>query len=365
MKIAIVHDWLVTNAGAEKVLKNIIDIYPDADIFSLVDFLSDKDRKDVIDNRFVKTSFIQNLPFAEKAFRNYLPLFPKAIESLDLSVYDLIVSSSWAVAKGVKKTKKQLHICYCHTPVRYAWDLYDEYTSSLKQPKKFLVQQTLKRLRKWDIASLDRVDYFIANSKFVQKRISKTYNRDSIVIYPPVDTKSFILNENKSDFYLTACRLVPYKKTKLIVEAFNQMPNKKLIVIGDGEEYEPIKKIAKENITLLGYQEFESMISHMQRARAFLYAAIEDFGIVPIEAQSCGTPVIALDDGGTAETVIDAVSGVHFKKQTKEDIIDAVKRFETMTFDSKKISLLSQEYSEERFKKEFKLFVNTKLNQNQ
>jgi glycosyltransferase involved in cell wall biosynthesis len=361
MKVAIIHDWLVTNAGAEKVLRAILDIYPDTDIFSLVDFLSDKDRKDVIDNRSVKTSFIQNLPFAKRFFRNYLPLFPKAIESLDLSAYDLIISSSWAVAKGVKKTKKQLHICYCHTPVRYAWDLYGEYTSSLKQPKKFLVQQTLKRLREWDIESLDRVDYFIANSKFVQKRISKTYNRDSVVIYPPIDTKNFILNETKSDFYLTACRLVPYKKTKLIVEAFNEMPDKKLIVIGDGEEYEPIKKIAKENITLLGYQEFESMISHMQNARAFLYAAIEDFGIVPIEAQSCGTPVIALNDGGTAETVIDKVSGIHFNNQTKEDIIDAVERFETMNFDYKNISLLSQEYSEERFKEEFKLFVNSKL----
>ena len=361
MKIVIVHDWLVTNAGAEKVLKNIIDVYPDADIFSLVDFLSNKDKKDVIDNRSVKTSFIQNLPFAKKAFRNYLPLFSRAIESLDLSAYNLIISSSWAVAKGIKKTKSQLHICYCHTPVRYAWDLYDEYTSSLKQPKKFLVQQTLKRLREWDIESLDRVDYFVANSKFVSNRIKKTYNRDSVVIYPPVDTKNFILNENKSDFYLTACRLVPYKKTKLIVESFNEMPDKKLIVIGDGEEYEPIKKIAKENITLLGYQEFESMISHMQYARAFLYAAVEDFGIVPIEAQSCGTPVIALNDGGTAETVINKVSGIHFNKQTKKDIIDAVERFETMNFDYKNISLLSQEYSEERFKEEFKLFVNSKL----
>lgn len=363
-KIAIVHDWLVTNAGAEKVLKNIIDIYPNADIFSLVDFLNDKDRKDVVNNKLVKTSFIQSLPFSKKQFRNYLPLFSKAIESFDLSSYDLIISSSWAVAKGIKKNKNQLHICYCHTPVRYAWDLYDEYTGSLQQPKKFFVQQILNKLRKWDISSLDRVDYFIANSNFVQKRIKKTYHRDSIVIYPPVDTKKFILNANKSEFYLTACRLVPYKKTKLIVEAFNEMPNKKLIVIGDGEEYQSIKKIAKGNITLLGYQEFESMILHMQNARAFLYAAIEDFGIVPIEAQSCGTPVIALDDGGTAETIISGVNGVHFKKQEKNEIIDAVKRFESMTFDYDKISLLAQDYSQKRFKKEFSSFVKTKINQN-
>ena len=363
MKIAIIHDWLVTNAGAEKVLKNIIDIYPDADIFSLVDFLNEKNRKDVINERIVKTSFIQKLPFAKNHFRNYLPLFSNAIESFDLSSYDLIISSSWAVAKGVKTTPSQIHISYCHTPIRYAWDLYDEYTSNIKQPKKFLVEQTLKRLRKWDIKTLTRVNFFIANSKFVQKRIDKTYKRESTVIYPPVNTNKFILNEKKEDYYLTACRLVPYKKTKLIVEAFNQMSNKKLVVIGNGEEYEIIKKIAKDNIILLGYQEFEQMIKFMQKARAFVYAAIEDFGIVPIEAQACGTPVIALNDGGTAETVIDGVNGVHFQKQTCEDIIDAVKRFELMDFDYKKISLLSKKYSQERFKKEFKLFVDSKIKQ--
>ena len=362
-KIAIVHDWLVTNAGAEKVLKNIIDIYPNADIFSLVDFLSDKDRNAVIYGKFAKTSFIQNLPFSKKHFRNYLPLFPKAIESFDLSSYDLIISSSWAVAKGIKKNKNQLHICYCHTPIRYAWDLYDEYTANLKHPKRFLVQQTLKYIRNWDIKSLPRVDSFIANSKFVQNRISKTYERDSVVIYPPVNTDKFVLTQKKEDYYLTACRLVPYKKTKLIVEAFNKMGDKKLLVIGDGEEYESIKQIANKNITLLGYQEFDKMISYMQKAKAFVYAAIEDFGIVPIEAMSCGTPVVALDDGGTAETVIDGKNGVHFKNQTKEDIIKAINRFEDINFDYKDISLSSQKYSEERFKKEFKSFVEDKINQ--
>lgn len=365
MEIAIVHDWLVTNAGAEKVLKNILDIYPNADIFSLVDFLNEKDRKNILNGKFAKTTFIQNLPFSKKHFRNYLPLFPKAIETFDLNSYDLVISSSWAVAKGVKTTNNQLHICYCYTPIRYAWDLYEEYTSSLKQPKKFLVEQTLKYIRKWDIETLDRVDYFIADSKFVSDRIVKTYKKSSLVIYPPVNTDKFILEENKEEFYLTACRLVPYKKTKLIVEAFNEMKDKNLLVIGDGEDYESIKKIAKENITLLGYQEFEEMIKYMQKAKAFVYAAIEDFGIVPIEAMSCGTPVIALDDGGTAETVVDGLTGVHFKKQTKEDIIDAVRRFENMDFNYKNISLFTQNYSEERFKNEFELFVNNKFNQSQ
>jgi glycosyltransferase involved in cell wall biosynthesis len=361
MKIAIVHDWLVTNAGAEKVLKTILDIYPNSDIFSLVDFLSQKDRNNVLNGKFAKTSFIQKLPFAKKYFRNYLPLFPKAIESLDLSSYDLIISSSWAVAKGIKKEKNQLHICYCHTPIRYAWDLYEEYTSNLKQPKKFLVQQTLKSLRKWDIKTLSRVDFFIANSDFVKERIKKTYNKESVVIYPPVNTNRFLLDEKKGDYYMTACRLVPYKKTKLIVEAFNEMNDKKLIVIGDGEEYKSIKNIAKDNITLLGYQDFESMVKYMQKARAFLYAAIEDFGIVPIEAMSCGTPIIALNKGGTAETVEDNITGIHFENQTKEDIIKAVQRFDISTFNYKDISQFAKRYDEDRFKEEFKTFVDSKL----
>ena len=357
MKIAIVHDWLVTDAGAEKVLRAIIDIYPDAEIFSLVDFLSDEDREVVLNAKFAKTSFIQKLPFAKKYFRNYLPLFPKAIESFDLSSYELIISSSWAVAKGVKKNKNQLHISYCYTPIRYAWDLYDEYTQNLKQPKKFLVSATLKYIRRWDIRTLDRVDYFIADSKFVQERIKRIYNRDSVVIYPPIDVEDFKFYEKKDDYYLSASRLVPYKKTKLIVEAFNEMPDKKLLVIGDGEDYENIKKIANKNIVLLGYQEKKDMIKYMQKAKAFIYAAIEDFGIVPVEALSCGTPVIALDDGGTAETIKHKINGIHFKKQNKQNIIDAVNEFEMSEFDLKKISKDVQVYSASRFQKEIKGFI--------
>ena len=361
LKIAIVHDWLVTDAGAEKVLKAILQIYKDADIYSLVDFLSDEDRNEIVANRNIKTSFIQNMPFAKTHFRNYLPLFPKAIQSFDLKEYDLIISSSWAVAKGVKKHKNQIHISYCYTPIRYAWDLYDEYTSKLKQPKKFIVQKSLEYIRKFDLATLNSVDYFIADSKFVANRIKKTYNRDSIVIYPPVDVNSFTLCEKKEDFYITTSRLVPYKKTKLIVEAFNEMPEKILVIIGDGEEYKSISKIKKNNVKLLGYQDKQVLISCMQRAKAFVYAAIEDFGIVPIEAQACGTPVIALGIGGTAETVEDEVNGIHFKNQTKEDIIKSVKRFENLSFDYLKISQNTNSYSTQRFKKEIKEFIESKL----
>ncbi len=361
MRVAIVHDWLVTNAGAEKVLNAIIALYPDADIFSLVDFLSEQDRAAVLDGRYAKTSFIQKLPYAKKHFRNYLPLFPKAIESLDLSAYDLIISSSWAVAKGVKKRERQIHISYCYTPIRYAWDLYDEYTKSLKQPKKFFVQATLKYIRHWDLQSVDSVEDFIADSKFVQKRIKKTYGRDATVIYPPVATEKFTLCCEKEEFYLTASRLVPYKKTKLIVEAFSSMPERKLVVIGAGDEFEEIKKIAGKNITLLGYCDDSVIIDRMQKARGFVYAAVEDFGIVPIEAMSCGTPVIALNDGGTAETVIDGVNGVHFENQSVVDIVNAVERFESLKFDAYAIAQESQSYAISRFKQEFKEFVTSKL----
>ncbi len=357
MKVAIVHDWLVVNAGAEKVLKSILEIYPNSDIFSLVDFLDKKSRDEVLNGKYAKTSFIQNLPFAKTHFRNYLPLFPKAIESFDLKDYNLIISSSWAVAKGIKKDKNQLHISYCHTPIRYAWDLYNEYTSNLKEPKRFLVKQTLKYIREWDLKSSSRVDFFIANSKFVQNRIKKTYNRDSKVIYPPVDIHKFTLYEKKEDFYLTASRLVPYKKTKLIVEAFNKMPNRKLVVIGDGEEFKAIEKIAESNITLLGYQKDKVLIDYMQRAKAFIYSAIEDFGIVPIEATACGTPVIALDKGGTKETIIDNLNGIHFKEQTTKDIIEAVERFEKLRFEPQKVSSTAQNFSIIRFKREIKEYI--------
>lgn len=360
MKIAIIHDWLVTDAGAEKVLKEILEIYPNADIFSIVDFLSDKDRETVLGGKKATTTFIQNLPFSKTKFRNYLPLFPKAIESFDLSEYDLIISSSWAFAKGVRTREDQLHICYCYTPIRYAWDLYEEYTQNLPFIKKLIVKATLKYIRHWDIKTLPSVNYFIADSNFVAKRIEKTYQTDAKVIYPPVDTKNFQLNKDKEEFYLTASRLVPYKKIKLIVEAFNLMPEKQLIVIGDGEEYESIKSIAKDNITLLGYVEKDSMIEYMQKAKAFVYAAIEDFGIVPIEAMSCGTPVIALEKGATLETVC-KYCGVHFLEQKEDDIVKAVEKFETLSFNYEKISIYSEQFGIGRFKNEFQEFVNSKM----
>ncbi len=356
MKIAIVHDWLVTDAGAEKVLKAICELYPEADIFSLVDFLNDKDRQTILNGKYAQTSFIQKLPFAKKHFRNYLPLFPRAIESLDLSIYQLIISSSWAVAKGIKKKEAQLHINYCHTPIRYAWDLYDEYTSNLKQPKKIVVQKTLHVIKNWDYKVSSRVDYFIANSSFVQERILKNYKREATIIHPPADTKLFTRNNNKEDYYLTVSRLVPYKKVSMIVKAFNQN-GKKLIVIGSGEEYDYIKKIAKENIIILGWQKRNIIIENMQKAKAFIYAAEEDFGIVPVEAMACGTPVIAYGVGGIRDSVVENVTGLFFDQQSPQSLNDAIKKFESMNFSSLKISQHAQKFSTNTFKEKFQNFI--------
>lgn len=357
MKIAIVHDWLVTNAGAEKVLKEIITLFPQSDIFSLVDFLTEKERAEIVQGKMVTTSFLQRLPLAQSHFRNYLPLFPKAIESLNVENYDLIISSSWAVAKGVKKNAHQTHICYCHTPIRYAWDLYEEYTSNLTQPKKYLVQKTLQYIRQWDLTTSHGIDHFIANSHYVAQRIHRTYNRISTVIHPPVNTSLFTMHTPKGEFYLAASRLVPYKKTQMIVEAFNTMPHKKLVVIGKGEEYEAIKAIAQPNIEVLGYQNDDVLRDRMQRAKGFIYMAIEDFGIIPVEAMACGTPVIAYGEGGICDTVIDKETGLLFQQQSVTALCDAIAQFETLSFDPQKISNHAQTFSVKRFHMEFEAFT--------
>jgi glycosyltransferase involved in cell wall biosynthesis len=357
VKIAIVHDWLVTDGGAEKVLRSLVELYPRADLYALVDFLSAAQREKILGGRDVRTSFIQRLPFARKHFRNYLPLFPMAIESFDLSGYDLILSSSWAVAKGVKRVPGQKHICYCHTPIRYAWDLYKEYTEGLPPVKRRAVEWTLKRLRRWDLDTLGRVDRFIANSRFVAERIRRTYGRKAEVIYPPVDTSAFTLCREKEEYYLTASRLVPYKKTRLVVEAFNAMPERRLIVVGDGEEYDAIHRIAGPNVEVAGYLENGELIEKMRRAKAFVYGAVEDFGIVPVEALACGTPVIALGKGGTAETVRDGVNGVLFGDQEAGSIVEAVERFEKMVFDPERVRENSRRFSTARFKREIVDFV--------
>lgn len=365
MKIAIIHDWLVTYAGAERVLEQMLTVFPTADLYSTVDFLPDNQRS-FIQNKAVKTSFIQKMPFAKSKYRQYLPLMPLAIEQFDLSAYDLVISSSHAVAKGVLTGPDQLHLCMCYSPIRYAWDLQHQYLkeSGLNTGiKGWIAKLILHNIRNWDYRTANGVDGFIAISKFIGKRIWKVYRRESVLIYPPVDVQAFSLCEQKEDFYLTASRMVPYKKIDLIVEAFSQMPDKKLIVIGDGPDYKKISAKTGINIELLGYQPFSVLKEHMQKAKAFVFAAEEDFGITPLEAQACGTPVIAFGKGGALETVrvLDKPmpTGVFFDKQTISSVIEAVNMFEEK---SKEISPLAcrdnaLRFAPERFRKEFEEYV--------
>lgn len=366
MKTAIVHEWLVNYAGSEKVVESFTNIWQDADVFTLVDFLNDEERRIILKGKKAKTSFIQNLPYAKKRHRKYLPLFPKAIESFDLSKYDLIISSSHSVAKGVRTNKNQLHICYCHSPMRYAWDEADYYLkeANLNSGIKGLVAQSiLKYLRKWDLKSADNVDYFIANSNHIAKKIKRIYNRHADVIYPPVDVEKFSLATEKEDFYLTASRLVPYKRIDLIIEAFARMPDKKLIVIGSGPEKERLKAKAASNISLIGYQEFDSLKSYMQKAKAFVFAAEEDFGIIVVEAMACGTPVIAGNFGGTTESVVDKKTGVLFPNQTVDSIVEAVKNFDVIakSINNSEIRIHSEKFSREIFEKNIKAYVDKKI----
>ncbi|MBM6748734.1 glycosyltransferase family 4 protein [Megamonas rupellensis] len=337
MKVAIVHDWLVVYAGAERCLEQILNIYPEADLFALVDFL-DEDKRNFIKHKKVTTSFIQHLPKAKTKYRSYLPLMPLAIEQLDLSKYDLIISSSHCVAKGIITGPDQVHISYVYSPIRYAWDLQHQYLKESglnKGIKGFIAKIILHYMRLWDIRTSNNVDHFIAISKFIKKRIWKCYRREADVIYPPVDVEAFEYCDQKEDFYLTASRMVPYKKMDLIVEAFTQMSDKKLIVIGTGPDFDKIQKIAQghDNIKLMGYQPFSVLKEHMQKAKAFVFAAEEDFGITPVEAQACGTPVIAYGKGGALETVRglenqNNPTGVFFYKQDKESLIKAINYFE-------------------------------------
>jgi glycosyltransferase involved in cell wall biosynthesis len=329
-RVAIVHDWLVTYGGAERVLEQMISLYPEADLFSVVDFLQ-PDNRSFIRNKTVATSFIQQLPGAKAHYRSYLPLMPLAVERFDLSGYDTIISSSHAVAKGVITGPDQLHISMCYSPMRYAWDMTHQYLreSNLDVGLRGMAARWMfHRMRNWDARTANGVDEFVAISEYIARRIWKVYRRESTVIYPPVDTERFELCKAKEDFYVTASRMVPYKRIDLIAEAFTNMPDKKLIIIGEGPEFEKVRSRSGPNVTLLGYQPFEVMKQYMQHARAFVFAAEEDFGIVPVEAQACGTPVIAFGKGGALETVVDGKTGLFFRRQEVGDLIETVRLFE-------------------------------------
>jgi glycosyltransferase involved in cell wall biosynthesis len=369
-RIAIVHDWLETWRGGENVLAEIVALYPDADLFALVDFLPDEFRERLAGKR-ARTSFLQRLPLARTRFRSFLPLMPRAIESLDLAPYDLVISSSHAVAKGVSIARGQVHVCYCHTPMRYAWDLREQYLGQTGLDRGFkgrLARRVLDSLQRWDRATSAGVHRFVANSEHIRRRIDRCYGRDAAVIYPPVDVDYYTPAAagpppSARNDYVTASRWVPYKRVDLIVSAFRELPERRLVVIGDGPEAPRIRALAGDNVEFVGEVPRPRLRELLRGARAFLFAADEDFGILPVEAQACGTPVIAYGQGGALETVrgpdAPAPTGAFFAAQTGRAIADAVRAFDG-TIDAITVAdcrANAERFSAPRFRREFAAFV--------
>lgn len=362
LKYALVHDWLISIKGSEKVVKEINTLIK-PDIITL--FSQEEISRELFPDKSIHSSFLNKIPKIEKVYNLLLPLYPLAIENIDVSNYDVIISSSHAVAKGVLTNSEQLHICYCHTPMRYIWDLYFTYKNSLnKKLQKLFFSLVSHYLRIWDYSSANRVDKFIANSRYVANRIKKIYNREAEVIYPPVETNKFdIYGGSHDSYYITVGRLVYYKRVDVIVEAFNRVKDKKLLIIGDGPEKKKLKKMASRNIEFLGEVPFKDMKSLLQRAKAFIFAGIEDFGIAPVEAQACGIPVIGYAKGGLLETVIDGKTGIFFYEQTPESLLNAIKRFEAIedTFNPREIKEWAENFSVSNFHKKFKSSLEREL----
>ncbi len=366
-RIAIVHEWLATYAGSERVVEQLLQVFPSADLYATVDFLGERERAEFFGGRRPHTTFVQHLPAARKHFRKYLALMPLAVEQHDLSRYDVVISSHHAVAKGVLTGPDQLHISYVHSPIRYAWDLQHQYLSESNLthgPGSWLARAMLHYMRIWDVRTSHGVDTYVANSGFIARRIAKVYGRKAQVIYPPVDSSAFTLRAEKEDFYLTASRMVPYKRVPLIVEAFAKTPQRKLVVIGDGPDLGKVERSLAPNIQLLGYQSSEVLRSYMQRAKAFVFVAEEDFGITPVEAQASGTPVIAFGKGGVLESVRglgahQPATGVFCDEQTVESLNDAIDRFESNAglFRPEACRANAERFSNERFRSEIRALV--------
>jgi glycosyltransferase involved in cell wall biosynthesis len=359
LRVALVHDFLYCYAGAERVLGEMLEVFPQADVFSLFDFLPAHERH-FLKGKKVRTSFLQRMPLARTKHRTYLPLMPLAIENLDVSAYDLVVSSSYLSAKGVITSPHQLHVCYCHSPARFAWDQQHQYLAQsglTTGPRGMLAKMILHYIRGWDVQSANNVDLFLSNSQFVRQRIEKIYRRDAIPVYPPVDVSRFTLQPVKDDYYVTISRLVPYKRVDLIVEAFSRTPDRRLVVIGDGPEMAKVRRLAGPNVQVMGQQPHDVMSRHLQQARGFLFAAEEDFGIAPVEAQACGTPVIAFGRGGVTESVVPGKTGLFFPRQTVDDVMLAVDRFEHHTWDPVAIRKHAESFSREVFRRKFRQAV--------
>ena len=370
-RVALVHDWVPLIAGAERVLQQMANCTPGRDIYTLFNFLPEETTREFFgaDHR-IHTSGLNDLPMVEQYYRFLLLQSTRAIEAFDLSEHDVVLSSSAALAKGVITGPGQLHVSYVHSPARYAWDLTHEYIATvggkLGGLKRAVAREMMHRFRLWDMRTAQSVDHYLANSHFIARRIWKIYRREAEVIYPPVNTGNFVPGvAARGDHFVTASRLVPYKRVEMIVEAFNRRPDLRLRVIGDGPDMKKVRQIAGPNIELLGHVPFEQLIAEFQTARALVFAALEDFGIVPVESQACGTPVICLGKGGTAETVrplgSSGATGVWFEEQTVESLVEAVDRFVEGEGDIRAEDCIANaaSFGEERFRQQYSDCVNS------
>lgn len=362
MKVAIVHYWLVTMRGGEKVVEALCRMFPEADIFTHV--YVPEAMSETIRSHRVTQSFIGSLPRAAKMYKSYLPLMPLALEQLDLRGYDLIVSSESGPAKGIIPPPGSLHVCYCHSPMRYIWNMFHEYRERTGFLTRLLMPPIAHYVRSWDALSANRVDAFVANSATVAARLRRYYHRDADVIWPPVSVDDFeVVGEHElGDYYLMAGELVRYKRPDLAVEAFNAM-GRKLVVIGGGEMLDEIRRLAGPSVTVLGPQPFSVLRHHYARCRALIFPGEEDFGMVPVEAMASGRPVVAYGRGGATETVVDGVTGVFFSEQTADAIADAEARLSSRRFEPARIVEHARQFSTERFEREFRDYVDRLMEQ--
>ena len=359
LKVALVHDWLVNYGGAEDVVSAILEIYPDADIYTLVH--DKKKMKGRFEKNKIFTSRLQKIPFATRLYTKFLKFMPAAFEAFDFSAYDLVICSSSSCAKGVITPPSTAQVAYIHTPMRYAWDLFFDYQKRSGALTRFFMDRWMPAIRLWDYVSAQRIDALFANSKYIARRIKKFWNRDALVIYPPVNVGYFNPTNNvaREDFYVFFSRLVPYKRADIAIDACAAL-GKKLVVIGGGSEAKKLQELAKgkSGISFTGRISDEKVREYLQKCKALIFCAEEDFGIIPVQAQACGTPVIAFGKGGATESVLDKKTGVFFSEQTAASCAEAIKEFEKLeaagNFDAKKIVAHAKTFSRERFIKEFK-----------